>query len=315
LTRPVLVISQNLVLNPGFETTVQCPDGFTTPFNDQVANAAGWSSYSETPDYFHVCGTYAPITIPSYSFGYQLPHSGNAYCGGATYNKNALYRETIGRQLASPLIVGERYYVSFYTCLSGAPGFTFATNMIGAKFTTLPHNYITSPIAIDNIAQVYNDTLISDTLNWKLIHGSFIADSAYAYISIGNFFDDLNTDTFCINNAAITLDGYYYIDDVCVSTDSLYAATWTGIKDDHAAASFTMFPNPADENVLLEFDNSTREECVLTLYDIHGQVVQIVTGITEGKIEIERQDLPAGLYFFRLYTTEKIKASGSLVLK
>ena len=308
-------IGQNLVPNPGFELYTQCPSGFTSPTEDQMIKATGWSSYSETPDYFHVCATSYHVTVPSNSIGYQFPHTGNAYCGGASYNKFELYREIVGRPLSSPLIIGEKYYVSFYTCMGGKPGFNFATNNIGVKFTTSPHNYISNPIAINNFAHLNYDTLITDSTNWKLITGSFIADSAYQYIALGNFYDDFNTDTFCVDNAALTLDGYYYIDDICVSIDSLYAATWTGITDNYCSGNFSISPNPVNENATINFDNPDNENCTLYLFNFQGQLVRTIPDILASRTEIKREDLPVGIYFLYLKTERRVIGRGKLIIE
>jgi gliding motility-associated-like protein len=49
------------------------------------------------------------------------------------------------------------------------------------------------------------------------VSGFFIADSAYQYIAIGNFFDDSNTDTSSVGSSSNVQIGYYFIDDVWVS--------------------------------------------------------------------------------------------------
>ena len=72
-----------------------------------------------------------------------------------------------------------------------------ASNKLGAKFSTVSYSY-SNPIQINNFAHVYSDSVIKDTTSWTLIKGEFTADSAYQYISIGNFFDDINTDTITI---------------------------------------------------------------------------------------------------------------------
>src|SRR3990172_6931813 len=288
----------NLVPNPSFEIYSQCPFSYTTPVSDQVLNATGWSSYRETPDYFHVCATFSGVKIPSNNMGYQFAHIGSAYCGGATYNKNALYREIIGSQLSSPLIIGQKYYVSFYTCLSGKSGFNFATDKIGVKLTTSPHNYLSNPIQVNNTAQVYYDTLLTDTTNWKLIFGSFIADSSYQYIAIGNFFDDFNTDTFCIDNGSLTLDGYYYIDDVCISTDSFYAATWASIPQ-LSPPNFSISPNPSNGMFSLVVSGSEFGEI-----EIHNTLGELIfsSQLQTTNYELDLRSKPPGIYFITLST-------------
>lgn len=104
----------NLVPNPGFEQYSQCPDEVNdlNPV-DQVTKATGWSSYRDTPDYFNTCAptsssTTALVSVPYNGCGYQVPASGNAYCGLSSYVTNTLYREYLGAQLTSSLTIGQK---------------------------------------------------------------------------------------------------------------------------------------------------------------------------------------------------------------
>ena len=71
----------------------------------------------------------------------------------------------------------------------------------------------------NNQAAIYTEQVISDTQNWVLVSGWFIADAAYEYIVIGNFFDDAHTTVETITTLGHG-GSYCYIDDVCVSADS-----------------------------------------------------------------------------------------------
>lgn len=83
---------------------------------------------------------------------------------------------------------------------------------MGAKFTTFAFSAPDGDTTLmSNSAHVYSDSLLNDTANWVQIKGSFIADSAYQYVVIGNFFDDFNTDTLNCSSAS-----YAFIDMICV---------------------------------------------------------------------------------------------------
>lgn len=79
--------------------------------------------------------------------------------------------------------------------------------------------------------------------------------------------------------------------------------------------SFKLYPNPTNQFATLEFDNSKMGNCILTLFNIFGQIVLTVDGITSDKIVIERQNLSSGLYFFRLDTESKTIAKGKLIIE
>lgn len=252
----LLVTAQtNLVPNPSFEVYIQCPDNISGIGDDQISRASGWQTYRETPDYYNTCGSIWNVSVPNNQTGFQYPHTGNAYSGLATYYIIGEYREFIGAQLSSSLLIGQKYYLSFYVSLAGKQGASMASNNIGARFHNNPYNYVNAA-PINNFAHLSCNSLITDTTNWSFITGSFIADSAYSYISLGNFFDDSNTDTLRIDDNPFT--GYYYIDDVCVSTDSIYAGNWTKANDLLILEKkIILFPNPFTDMIYIKSDGKS----------------------------------------------------------
>lgn len=98
----------------------------------------------------------------------------------------------------------------------------YASNKIGVLFTNDEYESLSNPAPLPaNFAHFYSNTIITDTLDWTIISGSFIADSAYKYIMIGNFFDNNQTAYLTVLDSLLGECSYYFIDDVCVSTDSL----------------------------------------------------------------------------------------------
>jgi hypothetical protein len=79
--------------------------------------------------------------------------------------------------------------------------------------------------------------------------------------------------------------------------------------------SFKLYPNPTTQFATLEFDNSKKENCILTLYNSIGQLVRTINDITSDKVIIERQSLTSGLYFFRLDNGKQTIAKGKLIIE
>lgn len=79
--------------------------------------------------------------------------------------------------------------------------------------------------------------------------------------------------------------------------------------------NFKLYPNPTSTTATLEFDNSKKENCRLTLYNTIGQTLLFINDITSNKTVIERHNLTNGLYFFRLDTGAKTIASGKLIIE
>jgi hypothetical protein len=279
----------NLIPNSSFEDTLSCPLGI-----GNILSAASWSSYLETPDYFNFCNN-NQAGIPSNLFGYQYAKDGNSYAGFYTYATSGQYREVIGAELNESLIVGEKYFISFYVCraINPNPGLriNIATNNIGAKFST---NFFTynSPILIDNISQVYTDVVISDTSNWVKISGSFYSDSAYSYVSFGNFFSD--SATLFIPYDSLSSLAYYYIDDIRVSTDSIFVNRIN--EPAFRNENFKLFPNPFSKYFNLQYLNEDFSNGYCMIYNLLGEKVY-ETHLKCNQQEIDLGELSEGVFF------------------
>lgn len=211
--------AQNLVPNPSFELFNQCPY-----MESQIAFAQSWSnSGSGTSDYYNSCDTVGNTGVPNNWSGYQNAATGEAYCGITPFYSVADYnREFIGCTLNTPLTIGQIYYVSFKVNLCITPSCLqfYAINNLGVLFSTSPYTN-TNPSPMNNFSHIHETNLILDTLNWVTIGGSFIADSAYTHLSIGNFYDPSVTDTLAVHpNSTNIYISYYLIDDVCVSSSA-----------------------------------------------------------------------------------------------
>ncbi len=279
----------NLVPNPSFEDTVSCPT-----MGGQVTKAKFWHSITNTPDYYHSCCIIPQFSVPNNTFGFQYPNSGNAYMGLYIYDLiDTTYREIIGAFLTSPLVPGIKYYVSFKTSFSAGifQAVNIATNRIGVLFSTV--DYLSASPPVNNFSQVYADTIIADSLNWTTVRGVFVADSAYSFISIGNFFQNYQTDTINMNAFNHTR-GYYYLDDVCVSDDSMYCELWTGLASEIFTDHIKIYPNPVKDNLTVE--NIPWGCKAIEIYDINGHRVKEINTAMKFKTTINFSGLPQAMY-------------------
>lgn len=289
LLLPSFSFGQNLVPNPSFEDTVSCPWN-----SSQVYKAVSWDAYGGSPDYFHSCSPQlTDFSVPYNWGGYQPAASGNAYCALGTFAPILPnHREIIGAQLITSMGIGTKYFISFQACLSySEPILAYiATDKLGALFTTTSQTWLPTPI-LNNFAHVFTDSIITDSINWTRISGSFVADSAYQHIRIGNFFDSINTDTIVFTQDTSSF-AYYYIDDVCVSTDSTYCANYsfTSIHNIEYETSFRIYPNPTTGTFTVQ---GTVTE--IQVYDLFGRLL-----LRSNKEQIDMSSYPAGIYMVRV---------------
>jgi len=292
---------QNLVLNPDFESYYDCPSIEGQFFLDD------WETAGGSCDFFHTCASsQSPffVEVPQNFAGYQWPYSGEGYAGigcwafepGSPDQFNI--REYIAAVLTEPLTVGTIYYVSVMVSLSNIS--SEAINKLGFKFIhedLLDGPFFDNPI-MDNEAHYYTNEIIADTMNWVMLKGSFVADDTYPYMAIGNFFDDVNTDTMYMGEVTeignqTAYMAYYYFDDVCVSSVPGFCfPVTTATESLTEMTNITLHPNPAKQSI--RFQNIEAVDQIKVL-DVTGRVKMEVPA--QEQINIEH--LAAGIYFIQ----------------
>jgi hypothetical protein len=276
----------NLVMNPSFESYTACPST-----GGDINKIVGWDTCRGSADYFNVCAGNSFAKIPINFFGHQYAAHGNGYCGFYTYDPSSFYREIIIGKLTSTMNVGQRYFISFR--INRADSSFIAegsSNKIGIKFTKVKQSHV----PINNVYHFVENTVIIDTVNWTKISGSFVADSSYQYIMIGNFSDNANTTV--IYDGSNTTMCYYYIDEVCVSTDSTFTENYTTEIKEYENKQITgLFPNPANTYFRIE----SHEPEVVDVYNIVGELIYKDYIRADSRI-INCSQWPCGFYWITL---------------
>ncbi|MGV9013646.1 MAG: hypothetical protein ACOH13_13715 [Flavobacteriales bacterium] len=186
-----------------------------------------WRTWSNSPDYFNACADTLDdlanlASVPFNGWAFQYAQDGDAYAGFYTYYTPE-YREFIGAPLITPLTAGTTYYLSFWVNLADSGNYfgrNFgATNNQGLLFTMDSNAWVdfNGPgFPFRNYAHLYRAEVLTDTTNWTLVSGSFVADSAYQYVVLGNFFDNAHTEVLPLppGNGEYS---YCLVDNVCVS--------------------------------------------------------------------------------------------------
>lgn len=297
---------QNLIPNGSFEQYNNCPIGL-----NNLSDCADWQNFGNSPDYYNTCGSYC-LVPPNTCFAYQNPHTGNAYSGIGVYTIPGIgvnYREFIGVNLLTPLVTGMKYYISFYVSNAGKYIYTLASNKIGVKGSSIPYSNSNPPL-LTNTANFYTDSIISDTLNWVQVKGSFIADSNYQYLIIGNFFDDLHTDTLGfgqINHAA-----YYLIDDVCLG-DSLTCFNYTGVNELKNHTVFEVNPLLVTDYCNIKVNNSFIK--TITIYSSIGKNILIKNmNNNVSEYSINTASFASGLYMIIIETKNNLTFTKNIII-
>ncbi len=278
--------AQNLIPNGDFEFYTQCPNGYS-----EIFKAFPWYEPGQgTSDYYNVCSSSPDVSIPNNWAGHQQPHSGNGYAG---LNDLAICpgwcSEYIATPLKEPLIGGNAYCLSLwvsksdYTC--------WDHNGLGVYFSSDSihfNDYLLSDLPLGNI--VFTE-IITDTINWVFLSGTYIASGGESFISIGNFSKG-NMDTLDLCNVQELSN--VYVDDVSL------------INCSELLNEFTI-PNifsPNNDNVNDIWLLNTIEKVKVTILNRWGNI--IFEG--EGKnISWNGLDQTEGVYFYKIETSKTVK--------
>lgn len=104
---------------------------------------------------------------------------------------------------------------------------------------------------------------------------------------------------FCIKHFTAAVNEHFEevvtdLNDACVTV------TTTGIEyTDANPLNVKVQPNPFSESAVINFTNFTGKEFTLELSDVNGNLLRTYT-TTSNSINIDRKELPAGIYIYRL---------------
>jgi hypothetical protein len=306
--------AQNLVPNPSFEDSDSCREvlGFFSPTDGPL----GWFSASGSPDHLQSCLPYGAANgLPMSAMTFQNAQDGNS-CVGVITHSVPEEREYVMAQLQSPLTVGQTYFVSFYANAAFGgnqqyPQFWLATSNIGVLFTVNSREWEQGdPFPnLVNAAHVSLPAILADTAGWTLVDGSFVADSAYEYLMIGNHFSNALTDTLHLGQSTVWYPrSYTLIDNVCVSEDPT-CALGMGVED-HWNIGLWVLPNPSSDAVCIK---GVELGSTVLIKNFLGETI-FVQRAQKAELMLDVSQWPSGSYFVALQGAGKRKATQFVVI-
>lgn len=283
---------QNLVPNPNFELYSICPPTYTK-FEGYVLTWTNPSSdpFLGSPDYFNTCATPASLVdVPDNGFGYQFPHSGDAYCGITLWSSAAVHREYIQVQLTSTLEEKECYQFEMYVNLANE--YKYLASNLGVYFTSTPITGVPNALPLPVTPQIDLSGFTTDTLSWTLLSGNYTAQGNENYLIIGNFNDDASTNVSFVNLFGVQNHSYIFVDDV-----SLTLCGPTSISEKDENALFTIYPNPVMDHQLQIISAVLHDNGGLfEMYDVNGRKVYSVHLPEWNSSVIDLPEVTQGIY-------------------
>jgi hypothetical protein len=223
----------NLVPNPGFESLeVNAPCWNSGSKYDFEAYIENWFAPNNgTADIFSTglssqCLMSLPHSTEPLSDwlprGTQMPRTGNRVTGIKTLPDER--REYLSVELNCALIPGEQYYAEMYVCLSEQTN--YAQNNLGMYFSDTMI-YVNSFNYLPYTPQILETGVVSDSINWVKISGTFTAASPAKYLLIGCFSKRADNNVLYLGNKGNIEFSYYYVDDVLVHAVNIPAPSIT----------------------------------------------------------------------------------------
>lgn len=295
---------QNLIDNGGFENYTSLPTNVM-----QSDLCIGWSKCNlgggGSPDYFHTGGT-GLVALPNSFYATINPHGGNAIMGLITYHGLSTYfREYISHSFISPLVVGQTYTVTYYVSngiYNGNYGGCGSSNLAMAFTMTEPVQNGSG--ALSGIIPQHEHSSILYSTDWQQVTFSFVADSAYNHLVIGNFKENTNTLIQNFENASIET-AYYFIDDI-----SIIAETGHSGINPLTSSIYDLKVNQMDKRIDIKTNESQKYQ--LTIFNTMGNIVFIST--LQGEQSISFSNFSSGIYFYQLSDSREYLQNGKIVI-
>jgi len=101
-----------------------------------------------------------------------------------------------------------------------------------------------------------------------------------------------------------------------------FSQSLSNLDDDYATQDiipeevpeYMIFPNPFTSETTIKFKNPGMDNFTLKISNITGQIVRIYTNIKTDRITVKRNDLPAGIYTFKLTGNNGISHKGKMII-
>lgn len=264
---------QNLVPNGSFEVYTDCPD----QLNQLNGNVAGWSTCALTPDYFNACRDSSDFGVPLNWFGYQLAADGIGYVGMITHQGTTPHvREFICASLTSPLTIGYPVLLTMKVALGNGGSYPYPVQWtcrgIGMRLTTQPFEWLPQT-PYPNSAQLHLNEVLTDTMEWMHLSTIYIPDSAYEFVTIGNFYDDAHSMITILDSSGGFNFAYAFVDDVCISSIADGCDGINSIRDQQSLAEWSTVI-PFSDQLQISFMAPTLQPLFLALSDLGGRIVR-----------------------------------------
>ncbi len=164
-----------------------------------------------------------------------------------------------------------------------------------------------------NLTIILVDTSVTQSGNSLLANA---AGSSYQWLDCNNGFALINGATNQTFLPATT--GYYAVaitQNGCTDTSFCHAVTGVGMNETPDENSLTVFPNPANDLLLISYPLSAGKAAITTITDITGKMIYIKKESNTHQIVVNTSDFANGVYLVQIQTAEFSAAKKVIIIE
>lgn len=188
---------------------------------------------------------------------------------------------------------------SLYLNAEGNANAVFVIKINGALETSTFSNVIlTNGAQAKNIFWVVNGAV--DINQFSQFNGSIIVNNGAVSLNKGTV----------INGRVYTTDGAFTTDSIRMTMPT--TCTTVGLEKTENDLLVHVYPNPFDQEIHIQLNNSNSEIQELKIFNILGKEVMHLE-LNQSKTTIQSSDFPSGVYFYQITSNQQIIQTGRLV--
>lgn len=142
--------------------------------------------------------------------------------------------------------------------------------------------------------------------------GDFVTDTGAHNLLLADFAAGANT--------GISIVQYKFYDKNNTSDSSvitlIYNVTPVGVQETQGASITRMYPNPADENTVIQLNNTTSQSSTIQISDVTGRIVYTQSvNATNGSLVVPCSEWGKGIYMVSVISEDRITSVQRLIVQ
>jgi hypothetical protein len=168
--------------------------------------------------------------------------------------------------------------------------------------------------SVQNMLTNYNPSIFhnDNTIAGMDFSGSSIIKNIQPTLFLRVYYQNM-IDSICIDEIIAVVNDDLEESTTAATGNCLFLTNTNQITDLNDL-NVRIMPNPFSDKTTLRFDNPTNSVFQLELIDMSGKVINTFYNIRQNEVQISRENMASGVYFYRLFNGEKVNI-GKLIIE